>query len=300
MRLLTTDLDNTLYDWVTYFARSFQAMARALSELISTPQDRLLREFKAVHQRYGNSEQPFAMLELPSVRERFGDLPDERLLDELELPLRAFKDEREHHLRLYETVEETLRLLHSHGIVIVGHTEASPVNAYFRLKFLKIDCYFRRLYSLRSKGKLKPHPRPGAEAEFRPPDGLLHELSPADRKPNPQLLRHICAREGIPIDSSWYVGDSLTRDISMARRAGVESVWARYGTRHDPRLWEILVAVTHWTPEDVAREEELRLRFDRIEPDHTIDRFSELAELLEIGTGDESRTPILRRAVGAV
>jgi phosphoglycolate phosphatase len=287
MKLLVTDLDNTLYDWVSFFARSFQAMVRALSDLIAVPEERLMREFKTIHQHYGNSEQPFAMFELPAVREHFGDLSDEQLLHELDQPIQIFKEARTKHLQLYESVAGTLSLLCRSGVDIVGHTEAPPVNAYFRLSFLNVDRYFKRVYALQSKRELKPHPRPGATEEYRPPPGFISDVPLADRKPNPQLLRDICMWEGFPRTESWYVGDSLTRDISMARRAGVESVWARYGTLHDRSLWQILVAVTHWTPEDVAREEELRHSFDSIQPDHTIDRFAELAELMGVSAADD-------------
>lgn len=62
----------------------------------------------------------------------------------------------------------------------------------------------------------------------------------------------------------------------MAREAGVRSAWARYGTAHPAGAWETLVAVTHWTDEDVAREQELRLAASGIAPDVTLDRFGDL------------------------
>lgn len=80
-------------------------------------------------------------------------------------------------------------------------------------------------------------------------------------------------------EDCWYVGDSLTRDIAMASAAGCVSVWARYGTVVDPELWNVLVKITHWTPETVARDEELRRAADGIVPDYTIDRFDQLVEL---------------------
>lgn len=58
------------------------------------------------------------------------------------------------------------------------------------------------------------------------------------------------------IEHTWYVSDSLTRDMSMAKAAGVHAVRAKYGTRYDRDLWLDLVWITHWTDEDVAREAE--------------------------------------------
>jgi FMN phosphatase YigB (HAD superfamily) len=44
--LVITDLDNTLYDWVTFFAQSFQAMAAELEPILELPADAILDEFK--------------------------------------------------------------------------------------------------------------------------------------------------------------------------------------------------------------------------------------------------------------
>lgn len=49
--LLIADLDNTLYDWVTFFARAFSAMVDELETLLTIDRERLLDEFKVVHQR---------------------------------------------------------------------------------------------------------------------------------------------------------------------------------------------------------------------------------------------------------
>jgi FMN phosphatase YigB (HAD superfamily) len=63
-KLLITDLDNTLYDWVSFFSASFQNMVSELTKLLEVSEETVLSEFKVIHRRYGNSEQPFAVLEL--------------------------------------------------------------------------------------------------------------------------------------------------------------------------------------------------------------------------------------------
>ncbi|HSR68301.1 MAG TPA: HAD-IA family hydrolase [Acidobacteriota bacterium] len=278
--LLVTDLDNTLYDWVTYFARSFQAMLRELAQQLELPEERLGKEFKAVHQRYGNSEQPFAVLELPAVRERLPGRSRYELLQALEKPLAAFKEERKRSLRLYPGVSETLQSLDEAGITIVGHTEALAVSSYHRLRLLGVDHYFKHLYAL--DGELLQHPDPERGEELNPPQGLVREVPRVERKPNPELLRDICAREGVDKSKCWYVGDSLTRDISMAKQAGVQAVWARYGTEFPARHWKTVVEVTHWTEEDVERERRLKQLFSQVQPDFTIDSFAELKRLLAL------------------
>jgi phosphoglycolate phosphatase-like HAD superfamily hydrolase len=107
-------------------------------------------------------------------------------------------------------------------------------------------------------------------------------LPPEDRKPNPKTLRDICEQLNVDHRFSLYLGDSLVRDVFMAKSAGVVSAWARYGAAVDPELWARLVRVTHWTEADVEREKELRenARLDR-EPDLTVDGISDLLDMVD-------------------
>jgi phosphoglycolate phosphatase len=278
MTLLITDLDNTLYDWVTFFATSFQGMVDELVNLLGVDREQLLDEFKILHQQCGSSEQPFVALDLPSVKKRFGDASRHYRMDQLDRPLHVFNSLRKKNLHLYESVAETLGDLRAAGVVLVGHTESIAENVLFRLQKLGIVEYFKHLYVLESD--YCGHPDPDRAVALTPPPGLLRPVPRSERKPNPELLRDICRREGVHPADAYYVGDSLTRDMSMAKTAGVTAIWARYGTVYDRSLWKILVRVTHWTDEDVAREEELKKEYERIEPDYTIDSFGELEDIL--------------------
>src|SRR4051794_31349072 len=70
-RLLVCDLDNTLYDWVSYFVASFNAMVDAAVEVMGCDRDELLDDLRAVHQRHHDSEHPFALLEAETVRKHY-------------------------------------------------------------------------------------------------------------------------------------------------------------------------------------------------------------------------------------
>jgi FMN phosphatase YigB (HAD superfamily) len=278
-KLLITDLDNTLYDWVTFFSKSFAEMLRALAELTGLDRDVLVAEFKKVHQAYGNSEQPFALLELPSIQQRYGTTSRNELMRKLDPALYAFNRARKEHLRLYPSVENTLATITRRGVVVVGHTEAIMVNSYWRLKRLGVDRFFRRLYAL--DGKVHPHPDPSRGKELEPPVGFVEIVPKKERKPNPALLADICRREGFSTSDAVYVGDSLTRDMSMAKMAGVKAVWARYGANYERSLWDLLVSITHWTAEDVDRESELKKNFGTVKPEFTIDSFSEIVDIID-------------------
>lgn len=277
-QLLVTDLDNTLYDWVGFFAPAFREMVGALVELLGQPEDRLLDEFQTLHKRYGNSEQPFVILELPAVLERFEGAAPDRLLMELSAPLEAFNRIRAKRLKLYPGVRDTLHSLTERGVTVIGHTEAIAVNAFYRLSRLDVHRRFRRLYAL--EGHLKPRPVPFQRSPARtPPDGFVVEVPKEERKPNPRLLLDLCEREGFRPDETVYVGDSRTRDVAMALGAGVTAVWASYGANNNTHDWDTLVRVTHWSDDDVKRESRLRESAQGQTPDLVVEQFTELSSL---------------------
>jgi phosphoglycolate phosphatase len=276
-KLLITDLDNTLYDWVTFFTSSFRGMAEELTKLLDVGEQELLEEFRVVHQKYGNSEQPFAVLELPSVLRQYPGLSRSELTEKLDPALHRFNSIRKQTLSLYPGVSEVLQHLTGQGVTLVGYTESILANAYWRIKTLGIDRYFSRLYTLQGMDAIHVSDK---SRWVDPPLGFVTVLPREERKPNPRLIADICRREGIALADTYYLGDSLVRDIGMANKAGVKSIWARYGTQYDPAYWSYLVKVTHWTDEDVAREKDLKARFVDVKPDYTIDSFSELPGIL--------------------
>lgn len=278
MKLLITDLDNTLYDWVSFYSQSFSAMAEELSKEINVPLDILLSEYKAIHQRFGNSEKPFATLELPSVISYFGTNDKILLQKKLTRVFSAFSSKRNHTLKLYPTVRDTLNILRERGVKIVGHTESLEYNSLYRLYKLDVIDFFDHLYTIEDNHNLHPNPKNAKVISVK--DDFIIRLSSAESKPNPKLLEHICLTENVDIKDAVYVGDSITKDISMAKSIGMKAVWARYGRQFAPELWEILVKITHWTDKDVEREEQLKESFSRVKPDYSINSFAEILDLM--------------------
>jgi len=109
-----------------------------------------------------------------------------------------------------------------------------------------------------------------------PPPVISIPLS--QRKPNPQVLFQICSEMGVSPTEAVYLGDSITRDISMAKSAKVWAAWARYGNSFSHEAWATLVRVTHWTQADVKREELLREQFGKLQPDITLNSFSDIVD----------------------
>jgi len=108
-------------------------------------------------------------------------------------------------------------------------------------------------------------------------------LSHHQAKPNPAVLLEICGNEGISPENAAYVGDSIARDILMAKKANVYAIWASYGAHHDASLYQALVRISHWTTDEVKREQMLKEEAKNIAPDYILrDSFDEVLMALDI------------------
>jgi phosphoglycolate phosphatase len=58
------------------------------------------------------------------------------------------------------------------------------------------------------------------------------------------------------------------------------AVWAAYDAEHSAAMYEALVRISHWTPQEVARERQLRIEAKAITPDFVAHR--EFAEVLSV------------------
>jgi len=279
IRLLVTDLDNTLYDWVTYFVPAFYAMMEKASALLSVPLDELLLEMKAVHQRHESSEHPFSLLDAPIVQRQLAHLTLDERKQYLNDAFHAFNKIRKQSLKLYDGVYDTLQKISRSGAIIVAHTDADTANALYRIVRLGLAQVISRLYA----------PQKSAQSEYKfgdapaVPGSYVRALPREDRKPNPKLLQDICRDYDVDPAETLYIGDSRIRDVLMANNAGVHSALALYGANFDRELWQKLVRVSHWTEADVKRENELLLHSEEICPDVELAHFSDLLTHFSFG-----------------
>lgn len=274
VRLLITDLDNTLYDWVGSFVPAFYAMAEEAARILDVDLESLLDELRLVHQRHGSSEHPFALLETESVRRRLKGGPSSEARAFLDEAFHRFNSVRKRTLTLYDGVLETLQVLVEAGVPVVAYTDARIPNSLYRVNRLGLDRFVEHLYAPAARF-------PNEQAGQAESQQLLRVLPESDKKPNPRTLLDICRDLGVSPSDSVYVGDSLSRDIYMAQSAGVHSAWARYGTEVDPALWQKLVRVTHWTEHDVEREARLKAEAAGARPDVVLESFGELLKCFE-------------------
>lgn len=273
IKLLITDLDDTLYSWIGFFIPAFYDMVDELAAITGLDQDTVLREYKAVHQKKGSVEYPYAALLLPSVLDAFPDYTREQLQEALDPAFHRFNAARKCKLHLFPYVKETLERLYKDNIRIVAYTESAEENGYYRLKKLGIDSFFADIYVSGSEfSKASGYAMP-------PKTKTAH-----GKKPSPSLLLQILREEHAAPDEAVYIGDSLTKDIYMAKKAGITSIHCQYPPQPDAdELYQKLVAISSWTQPDFKREQELKEACAResIHPDYVIHSFDEVSDIIE-------------------
>ncbi len=271
--LVITDLDNTLFDWVDIWSKSFNAMLSSLVAISGVPADVLIPEIKRVHEKHGTAEYAFLVEELPSLSRKH---PDEnpRLIyaDAIE----AYRSARSSSLHLYSTVGETLDFLRSKGCLIVGYTESMEYYSAYRVSRLQLDSRLDYLYTPPDHDlpdeRLKDTPLLSHTKLCHTPKGEL--------KPNPHVLRAIISDVNGSEAMAAYVGDSLMKDITMAQQAHVTDVWAKYGEASNRDQYKLLRQVTHWT--DAMVQKELETTPIKVAPTYTLEKdFGEILGLFE-------------------
>lgn len=258
LSVLITDLDNTLFDWFEPWYVSFSSLIRVLAEQSGLDKETLYSESQAVFQAHGTSEYAFLLQELPSLKAKH---PDQDVVAIYRDAISAYDDARRETLRLYPDVMETLLEIRRSGTLIVGYTESMSFYSVRRVKNLELDGVLDFLFTQDEHDlpdgmdldRIRKYPREAYELQRT----VLQTTPRGKEKPSARILRFVVGEVGGTLANSAYVGDSLSKDILMAQDAGVIDVLAEYGQVHKREEYDLLKRVTHWTLEQVAREQEL-------------------------------------------
>jgi FMN phosphatase YigB (HAD superfamily) len=288
IRLVVTDMDNTLYSWVDYIVPAVEAMVETVCRATGFPRIRVVQSLKAVYEKYESNEYPFALQE----SSLFAEFPDFGSFDKLVIdPARAaFREARRKYLRPYKGVLETLRALKTRGIPVVALTDAPRNPAELRAKRLGFDELLNGLYTL--PGFTFPAAPTGEK--LIAPDILTRdeaghyraacpviELDRSCEKPNPEGLRRILSDFHARPEETLVIGDSQRKDIAVAKALGARDVWAEYGTyvSHEYRERLDIISASAITRRHAAGV----LEGDRSsqEASHTVSNFGQVLKLLD-------------------
>lgn len=275
---LIIDLDNTIFDWFAVWYASFNPIYNAVLENSNKSTELVEEDIRRVHQQHRTSEYSFLIEEL-NVLKNIDKNGDRR--SQLSDAIRESQVGRDHNMRLYEGVFKSLWNIKSKGTKIIAYTESMAFYSAYRLKRFGLDGVIDVLYSPQD------HDVPfGTSLDDlrRLPDEFYQlqvtqtkHTPPGELKPNPKVLLDIIKSEEVNISHCAYVGDSLFKDVAMARDVGVLDIHAEYGESQRKPEYNLLQRVSHWTQEDVEREKEIIKQGHEFEPSIVLkENFSEL------------------------
>jgi FMN phosphatase YigB (HAD superfamily) len=299
---LITDLDNTLFDWADIWYKCFSAMLDEIVRISGLPRETLIPEIQAIHQKYGTSEYSFLIEELPSLRPL---LKGKQATEMFAPAIEAYREQRRQNLKLFPTVAETLLKIKGRGTRIIGYTESMGFYSNYRIRRLGLDGVLDYVFCPEdhvlppgmTPEKLRAYP--ASHYELRYTKQLF--TPKGSKKPDTVVLNAIISDLGLAKSDCVYVGDNLAKDVAMAADCGVADAWAEYGQAHKRPEYKLLQDVTHWTPEEVKREQEIKAR-EHIHPTHTLAKsFSEILDHFDFRDfhveqpklSDESRKQII-------
>jgi phosphoglycolate phosphatase-like HAD superfamily hydrolase len=279
--VLVTDMDNTLFDWLEMWLAAFGAMLDRLTADSGVDRARLEQEFYTLHQRHGTTEYAFAIQELPSLRARH---PPEELPERYASAIEAYRAMRRRTLALYPGVLETLHAVRAAGTLVVAYTESRAYYASYRVRTLGLDEALDYLYSppdhALPEGVIPAQIRRYPPEHYRLHHAVHRHVREGVWKPDAAVLQGILREIGAEPGEAAYVGDSLIKDVTMARTAGVVDVFARYGDVRSRSGYPLLRRVTHWPPAMLAGSE--RITEADVLPTHVLaSGFGELLDRLD-------------------
>lgn len=272
------DLDNTLWDWFSVWAKSFRVLVAAPTKQTGIPMHEPEREIRRTHEACGTSEYPWLIDELDL---RSGPALSNRV--RFESAVEAQNSVPRDGFPLHPAVERTLRKVREFGIPIVGYTESLLYWTQIRLR--PLDGIADYVYS--SSDHDEPS-GPGRFARNRSvADPYTHQHTLFRHVPSgvlmssSEVIRGLSVEFSTQVDKVVYVDDSLMKDVAMANAAGASAVHARYGnTDKYSDDYALLQRVPHWPEQDVRKEDnDQPLR--EASPDFTIDSLADLLKVVD-------------------
>lgn len=294
-KLLVLDIDNTVFDWVTYYVHAMYALLNSLESLIKVPTSALAAEAKEVFTQQGSIEYPFVVQEMPSVIQFYGRDIDRLLSEAVAATREAFNGEARKYLKPYPGVVESLTAFKTAHpqCPIVALTDAPRYVAMWKLNKLGLLPHFNAVYGLadpmipvsEQTGRVKVDPEillkhlQRKSFDFQ---GTIRILPDEYEKPGTRGLKTVLMdyeldHPGVQRREILWVGDNLKKDVGLGRQLGVATAWAEYGTRFDPALKAKLLT---FSPDASVHKNIALPAGDKAPtPDFTLQTFAELLEL---------------------
>ncbi len=276
---IIADIDNTLYDWPSFFAPSFRAMVHALVRETGIEFEELERQFKHVYAQHDSLEFAFPIQELELAQ----GLAEDQLDRLIFVGRGAFLSAYRKHLKPYEGVLEGLTWLQSQDYMTICVTNSPIYLAQKRLYQLGLDKLIEGLIAWEGIGAESASyvsKQWVQRRKTRKATRISQTLTFEREHSKPSIIPFEMAIREFSLEprTTWAIGDSINKDLRPASHLGVGTIWAEYGAQFNPedKNSKTLLRITNWS------DEEIRITHDRANflPDHQVKKFSDIIDLL--------------------
>lgn len=279
MKVLICDIDNTLYDFVGFFAPSFRAMIHALSRELMVDEEVLIEEYRKIYQDAGSLEYRFSTQKIPFLSS-MNDADERQRLEKLAAIV--FGRVRRKYFKPYSSVEHALESMKQAGIHLVVCTNAPGYLGLRRLYQLGLLKHFEHVFTwtgFSQEGEVEVQKEKSLNNWFSAHGGTVHTFNDDNVKPSPAMFAAVKAIYG-PSAEYYAVGDSIKKDLTPAAlEIGATTVWAKYGTLVDAADVATLDKIVPWS------DAQKNLHYDNssvADPLFTINRFDEILDVIGV------------------
>lgn len=237
-KLVITDLDDTLWQWLTTWYGGYTRFLTYLEDVHGVPAADSSEAWARFYGDGGGIEFP------PTVDYlvKYTPLSTNEAVVAYTDAVHASRLARDAAMTVFPGVPDTLTTLADNGVTVIAHTDSPVTAAVHRLHMAGLDGAVREVYAAPTFD------------DFGYGLYLLHtadvHVSQWEFKPSTRVLSDIIRHHGGDPSDTFYVGDSLRRDVSMAYAAGATPLWAKYGTDYagrDEALGAVLAILRYRT-----------------------------------------------------
>lgn len=295
IKLLVTDIDNTVFDWVEYYVTALSKTLIFVAEKIGSDYDTLAAECKVIFSRH-TIEYPFVVQELPSVIKYYNNDIDKILWDCVNPARQYFKDIAAPLLTPFPGVHDTMVRLKSEfpDVQLIALTDAPRYVAMWKLNKLGLLKDFDAVYGL-ADPILPTDPelnkvKVSADILLKHLQhynfgfaGKVRILPDEYEKPGTRGFRTIFMDYNLENDKDHgkilWVGDNLLKDVLLGRRMGVKTAWAKYGAEISDANKKLIES---FGPPQSIRQSEINIddAEQEIKPDIILQSFGEILDYL--------------------
>jgi len=228
------DADNTIWNWVRYAARAYQAMSDCIIAETGLPEEQVVAQMKRFYTTAGTLENAGLIqgLESQGLFKTVKNYDRNALISKVR---KAFGEMRNRHLKRYAHVKAVMDKAQKKGINNIIVTDAPGFHAVRRLVRSKIDNLVKRAYAMPSgdpgnlAGDVQEKIRAGKyavqfeviEINVEKPNTNLEEVL---RLENNQAANAEYIRNHVAI-----IGDNDQKDMALARKWGCLGIHALWG-----------------------------------------------------------------------